>query len=56
MVDHVADEIGCRFDAQFVHYAAFVRADRFGAQAQIGGGFASAPARGDRQQHFVFPG
>ena len=56
VVDHIANEAGCRFEAQFVEHATFVGADRLGAQVQFGSDLAGAPACGKRQQDFVFLG
>src|ERR1039458_5064194 len=56
VIDHIANEGGCGFEAQFVEYATFVGADRLGAQVQVGSGLAGAPAGGKRQQDLVFLG
>jgi hypothetical protein len=56
VVDHIAYEVGCRFDAQFVKYATFVGADCLAAHVQFGCDLAVTPACRKRQQDLVFLG
>jgi hypothetical protein len=56
VLDHIAHEAGCRFEAQFVQYATFVGADCLGAHVQFGRDLAGTPACRKRQQDFVFLG